>query len=164
MKNHLIDITITPEALTDMRAAVATLSTETEVFGIHLDEAQRKHSMKIGTRNESFVRDMLEFARQHPHLVPSGIDITAIQRDLTARDQITPLLFQIKALTRTLEDTHLALGIDLFNGTRGFYKAVKPIALINGVQDIIARIGQRFARQKKTTTEPAPVSTSSTDL
>ncbi|RYD84506.1 MAG: hypothetical protein EOP84_05310 [Verrucomicrobiaceae bacterium] len=164
MKNHLIDITIAPEALTDMRAAVTTLNTETAVFGVHLDDAERKHSQKLGTRNETFTREMLEFARQYPTLVPTGIDILAIQRDLTALDQVTPLLFQLESLTRTLRDTHTALGIDLFNGTRGFYKAVKPLADINGVQDVIARIGRRFANQGRRKVEPAPDSIDSSEL
>ncbi len=159
MKNHIIDATIAPESLTEMTAAVTTLNTEVGTFGIHLDETQRKHSMKLGTRNETFAREMLEFARQRPDLMPAGIDITAIQRDLAAMDQVTPLLFQLEALTRTLKDTHLALGIDLFNGTRGLYKAVKPIAEVNGVQDVIERIGQRFARRKRTSAEPASGST-----
>src|SRR5829696_8152361 len=98
MKNHLVDITIGAESLTSMNTAVTTLGTETAGFGVYLDESQRKHSMKMGTRNETFVRDMLEFARQRPELMPAGIDITALQRDLSARDQITPLVFQLKAL------------------------------------------------------------------
>src|SRR5687768_5244674 len=106
MKNHIIDTTITAESLTDMNAAAATLSTEVSTFGIHLDDTQRTHSQKMGTRNESFARDMVEFARQYPQLIPTGINFSAIERDLIARDQITPVLFQLKALTRTLEDTH----------------------------------------------------------
>ncbi|MHA3772928.1 hypothetical protein ACXR0O_15445 [Verrucomicrobiota bacterium sgz303538] len=159
MKNHIIDITIGAEDNTAMATAVTTLTTKVANFGIHLDDAQRKHSQKMGTRNETFAREMVEFARQHPNLVPAGIDFAAIERDLTARDQLTALLFNLKALTRTVEDTHTALGVDLFNGTRGMYKAVKPIALINGVQDIISRIGQRFEGQGKRKAEPALSST-----
>ena len=164
MKNHILDITITAESLTDMTGAATTLSTEVATFSVNLDEAQRKHSMKIGTRNETFARDMVEFARQYPQLIPTGINFAAIERDLIARDQVTPVLFQLKALTRTLEDTHLALGIDLFNGTRGMYMAVKPIAEINGVQDIIEHIGQRFAGQGRRPTAPAPSSIDSSGL
>jgi len=128
-----------------MTAAVTTLKMETAAFGINMDDAQRKHSLKIGIRNETFVRDMLEFARQRPDLMPAGINVAAFLRDLTARDQISPLVFQLEAILRTLKDSHIALGVDLYNGTRGLYKAVKPIAEINGVQDTIERIGQRFA-------------------
>ncbi len=164
MKNHIIDATIAPESLTSMTTAVTTLSTEIDTFGINLDDTQRKHSQKMGTRNETFAREMVEFARQYPHLKPAGIDFAAIERDLVARDQITPVLFQLKALTRTLEDTHLALGVDLFNGTRGMYMAVKPIAAINGVQDIIDRIGLRFAGQGRRPAAPAPGSMDSSGL
>jgi len=164
MKNHIIDTTISAETVTTMTTAATTIATQITTFGIHMDDAQRKSSLKLGTRNETFAREMLEFARLHPNLVPAGIDIAAIQRDLTARDQITPVLFQLKALTRTLEDTHVALGVDLYNGTRGFYKAVKPIAEINGVQDVITRIGQRFAGQGRKKVEATPDSIDSSGL
>ncbi|MHA3772349.1 hypothetical protein ACXR0O_12520 [Verrucomicrobiota bacterium sgz303538] len=164
MKNHIIDITIGAEDNTAMTTALTALTTKVGAFGIHMDDAQRKHSQKLGTRNETFTREMLEFARQYPSLVPTGIDIDAIQRDLTALDQVTPLLFQLEALSRTLRDTHTALGIDLFNGTRGFYKAVKPLAEINGVQDVLTRIGRRFAAQGRRKAESTPESLDSSAL
>ena len=156
MKNHLLDITITPESLTDISAGITAIKAEVSTFSLTMDDAQRKHSQKIGTRNETFAREMMEFARQRPDLRPGGINFAAIERDLIARDQVTPVLFQLKTLVRALEDTNMALGIDLFNGTRGMYKAVKPIAEINGVQDVIAQIGQRFARPRKSTTTATP--------
>jgi hypothetical protein len=156
MKNHIVDITIAAESLTTINAATATLNTQIDTFGIHLDESERKHSQKIGTRNESFAREMLDFAAQRPDLMPGGISVTALQRDRDARDQLTPILFQLQSLLRTLEDTHTALGVDFFNGTRALYKAVKPIAEINGVQDIVKQIGERFAGQGRRKSTPVP--------
>jgi hypothetical protein len=156
MKNHLIDATITAESVTTMAASLTTLLAELTPVGILLDDAQRKHYQHMGTRNETFSRDMLSLATERPELVPAGISLTALQRDLIARDQLTPILFQLKAITRLVEDTHTALGMDLYNGGRAMYKAVKPIALINGVADIIARIGLRFARPSKAATTPPP--------
>ena len=164
MKNHIVDATISAESTVAMNAAATTLRTEVDLFGIQLDDAQRKHSQKMGTRNETFSREMMEFARQYPQLMPAGIDVAALERDLVARDKVTPLLFQLTAMVRILEDTHTALGIDLFNGTRALYKAVKPIAEINGVQDIISRIGQRFAGQGSRTTPPPTTSIDSATL
>jgi hypothetical protein len=161
MKNHIVDITIAAESALSMGTAVTTLNTEVSAFGAHLDDSERKHSQKMGTRNETFSREMLEFARQRPDLMPAGISVAALQRDLLARDQITPLLFQLEALVRTLQDTHTGLGVDLFNGTRALYKAVKPIAEINGVQDVISRIGQRFEGQGKKKKLPVENSTGS---
>ena len=147
MKNHIVDATIAAESILAMNTAATTLRTEVDQFGVQLDDAQRKHSQKLGTRNETFSREMLEFAQQYPQLIPAGLDVAALQRDLVAREKITPLLFQLESMTRTLRDTHTAFGVDLFNGTRGMYMAMKPIAEINGVQDVMDRIGQRFAGQ-----------------
>lgn len=162
MKNHIIDATITPETLTTLTTAVTTLQQTLATFGVSLDETQRKHSLHIGTRNETFCREILELAQERPELVPAGISAAALVRDLVAREQLTPILFQLKALTRQVEDTHNALGIDLYNGCRALYKAIKPIALINGVADLIARICQRFARQGRRKTTPETVSAAAT--
>ena len=159
MKNHIIDATIGAESITAMTTAVTTLNTEVAEFSVNLDDAERKHSQKMGTRNETFAREMLDFAQQYPNLIPAIIDVAELQRDLVAREQITPILFQVEALARTLRDTHTALGIDLYNGTRAMYKTVKPIAAIHGVQDVINRIGLRFAEQGKRKTAPTPETT-----
>ena len=159
MKNHIIDATIGAESITAMTGAVTTLNTEVAEFSVNLDDAERKHSQKMGTRNETFAREMLDFAQQYPNLIPAIIDVAELQRDLVAREQITPILFQVEALARTLRDTHTALGIDLYNGTRAMYKTVKPIAAIHGVQDVINRIGLRFAEQGKRKTAPTPETT-----
>ena len=164
MKNHLIDVTIAPESITGIAAGITSIKAEVSTFSLKMDDAQRKHSQKIGTRNETFAREMLEFARQRPDLRPGGIDFAAIERDLTARDQVTPMLLELKALVRCLEDTHTALGVDLFNGTRGMYMAMKPIAEINGVQDVIDRIGQRFVGQGRRKKAPDTISLESSGL
>jgi len=101
-------------------------------------------------------------ARRSPS--ENRVDFAAIERDLTARDQITPMLLELKALVRCLEAPHTALGVNLFNGTRGMYMAMKPIAEINGVQDVIGRIGQRFAGQGKRKEAPDTVSLESSGL
>ena len=109
----------------------------------------------MGTRNETFAREMLEFARQYPHPGPyrnrhrrhrAGSDSPGIRSHQCSSNS--------RHSSRAIEDTHLALGIDLYNGTRGLYKAVKPIAEINGVQDVISRIGLRFAAQGRRKADP----------
>jgi hypothetical protein len=154
MKNYIIDATITAETITNISGGLTGIEQEIATFALTLDAAQRKHSLRIGTRNETFCREMMDLAQDRPELFPAGIDLAALERDVAARDKLTPILFRLKALTRQVEDTHIALGVDIYNGTRAMYKAVKPLALINGVAEIIARIGQRFAGQGRR--KPAP--------
>jgi hypothetical protein len=154
MKNHIIDATITAETITNVNTGLSGIEQEIATFSIVLDAAQRKHSLRIGTRNETFCREMIDLAREHPQLIPAAIDLAAIERDIAARDTLTPMLFRLKALTRQVEDTHIALGVDIYNGSRAMYKAVKPLGLISGVAEIITRIGQRFAGQGRR--KPAP--------
>jgi hypothetical protein len=147
MKNHLIDVVLTPETLADLTETVATLNAGVAEFALSMDRAQRKHHAKLGLRNETFSRAILDLADKKPEIVPATIDVGAVQRDLAAREQLLPLLWQLKSLTLLLENTTTALGIDIYEATRGIYKAAKVTAGISGTTAVLQEIGKRFANQ-----------------
>jgi hypothetical protein len=89
-------------------------------------------------------------------LVPPTIEVNALERDLTARQQLAPILVQLRNLTKLAEDTHAALGIDVYNGARALYATMKVTAKVNGIADIISRIGERFKANGQRSTEPVP--------
>lgn len=130
-----------------------------EPIAYTLDDDQRKRLHRMGLRNETFSRAALEVARQNPSIVPVTIDLTAIERDLTARDQLMSALFRLRRVTRLLKDTVIACGVDAYNGSRGRYKAMKVVAEINGMDEIVAELGERFAKQG-TPKEKAPADNS----
>ena len=161
MKNDITDITLAAESLLAIRTAITNLNTEFAVFTVTLDEAQRKHSQHMGQRNETFSRDITELAKERPELIPARLSIAAIERDIAAREQLTPLLLQLQTLTQRLLDTHSALGIDIYNAARAVYAYLKVGAEVNGISEALARIGARFAGQgrRQTSQDPAPVPT-----
>jgi hypothetical protein len=164
MKNHLIDITVAAEGQVALTASIAALRQELAVFAISLDPTQRKNYARLGLRNETFSRSVLDLARQKPEIVPNTIDVLALQRDVVARDLLLPLLLELKSSTQLLEDTTIALGIDIFESARGIYKSAKVTAGISGTSAIIREIGQRFAgqRRKKKSTPTTPTPTDGT--
>jgi hypothetical protein len=105
---------------------------------------------------------VIELARQNPGLIPATIELAALERDIAAREQLLPLLFRLQRLVRMLEDTTIALGVDMYEGARGLYKAMKITAEINGLVEVVAALGERFAaqgRRKQTPSEePTPTS------
>jgi hypothetical protein len=160
MKNHLIDVVLTPEALTDLTQTIAALNTGVAEFALSMDRSQRKRHAKLGLRNETFSRAILDLAAKKPDIVPATIDVAAVQRDLAAREQLLPLLWQLKSLILLLENTTTALGIDIYEATRGIYKAAKITAGISGTSAVLQEIGKRFAnqgRRKQAAQQPIPV-------
>ena len=168
MKKHLIDITPAPEDLTSANAHFTGIRSDLATTLHSLEDSDRKHTQKIGRRNETWCLEVMEIARQYPQVVPPGIDMAALERDLSARTAILPLLVASRQLNRMLEDTFLMLGADLFNGCRGLYKSMQILADLHGLQEIVASLGEHFAkspRQPKPPEEPtsSTTSTASTD-
>ena len=161
MKKHLIDITPSAESITSATAHFAGIRADLAGILHSLEESQRKHTRKLGRRNESWCMEVMEVARQHPDVVPSGISMAAIERDITAREVVLPLLVSSRQITRMLEDTYTMLGADLFNGTRGLYKSMKIMADLHGLEAIVASLGEHFARASRAT-EPAPATPTTT--
>ncbi|MHA3775711.1 hypothetical protein ACXR0O_29705 [Verrucomicrobiota bacterium sgz303538] len=155
MKKHLIDIVI---AADDMTAAAAHMT------GLHqklspalqiLQDGDRSRVQHLGTRNETFSMAAIELARQHPQIIPAGIDMTALERDIMARQQLLPMLLNARQLTRMLEDTVAMLGVDIYNGGRAIYRSAQLVGELYGLAEIVAQLGEHFAK--------APKSTSGTD-
>src|SRR5215216_2798150 len=93
MKNHIIDTTIAAEDVLLLGTTTTTLREKVDTYGITLDDAQRTNYQRMGIRNETFSRSILDLAAQRPDIVPAWVDIAAIQRDVAAREQLMPLLF-----------------------------------------------------------------------
>ena len=156
MKKHLIDVTFGAEAVTgagtDLTGAMTKLSPGLQV----LQDWERKRIRHLGTRNETFSMAAIEVARQHPAVVPAGIDMAALERDIAARQQLLPLLVRARQLVRMLEDTVSMLGADIFNGARGIYKSLLIVGELYGLAEVVAELSQHFARSASEPVEPAP--------
>lgn len=161
MKKHLVDMTVSAESLTTALADITGLETFLEPIAFALDDDQRKRLQRLGLRNETFSRGVIELARQNPSLIPATIDLEALERDITARDQLLPVLFRINRMSRLLEDTVIALGVDAYEGARGLYKTMKITAEGSGVADDLAVLGRRFSRTAPATGETEPAAQSS---
>lgn len=156
MKKHLVDMTVSAESLTGALADITGLEGFVEPIAFTLDDDQRKRLQRLGLRNESFSRGVIELARQNPALVPAQLNLAAIERDVTARDTLLPVLFRINRIARFLEDTVIALGVDEYEGARALYKTMKITAAGSGVADDLEALGRRFARTAPASGEAEP--------
>ena len=101
MKKHLIDITPAAEDITAATAHFTGLRQSLATILHSLEESQRKHTQKLGRRNETWCLEVMEVARQHPEVVPAGIDMAALERDIAAREIVLPLLVSSRLPSRT---------------------------------------------------------------
>jgi hypothetical protein len=167
MKPHLVDFTFTAEDLIAAAAGQAEAHERLAPGLKVLQDSNRRRVQHLGTRNETFAMAAIEIARQHPQVVPPGIDMAALERDIVARQQLIPFLVRSRQYTRMLEDTIAMHGVDLFNGGRGIYKTLQIVGDLFGLADSVAQLGEHFARGSReegdptagvTTTEPGKLS------
>ena len=150
MRKHLIDIAPTPASIASAHAHFHAIRTELAYVLHSLEDGERKHSQKLGRSNETWCMEVMEVVRQHPIVVPAGMSMAALERDLAAREMLLPLLIASRQITRLLEDTYVMLGVDVFNGARGLYKSMQLVADLHGLEEIVAKLSLHFARPPRT--------------
>jgi hypothetical protein len=145
-----LDITIPAEKLVNINAAFATLETEFD-FLIALDRTAAKRMAKMGLRNETFSRSVLEAAAQNPSLIPGALNLPALNRDLNAREVLLPLQQRAQRLHDRLFHTNLVLGADMYSGALAVYKTLKTFGAAAGLGMLLEDLGRRFTRKAPTT-------------
>jgi hypothetical protein len=157
----LIDIVPTAESITSVQAHITGIFTEFD-FMQSLEDDERKRLQRLGFRNETFSLGIIEIARQNPTLIPSRINLAQIGRDVDAREALLPVLLQLQALTRMLEDTHILLGVDIYKGALALYKVLQVVGDLEGLNELIAYYGQRFKKRNRTDGGTPPPAASGT--
>jgi hypothetical protein len=151
-----IDITIAAEKITVLNAAFTTIETELD-FLLALDPETAKHIARMGLRNETFTRGALAAAAQNPALIPSSLDMAALDRDLVAWEQLLPFRQRAQRLYERLNDTSLVLGADLYSGALAIYKVLKAFGPAAGLGGLLQELSRRFKAKAKTENPPASV-------
>jgi hypothetical protein len=150
MYKNRIDMTIAAEKLTTLNTLLTSLETECEIL-IPLDPVEAKRLAKMGLRNETFVRGVLDAAASNPALIPPTVDRAALERDKVAREQLLPIQQRVQRLHDLLASTNALLGADMYSGALAIYKTFKTFGPGAGLSMLLEDLGRRFARSKKAT-------------
>ncbi len=143
--NNRIDITTTAEQLAAAHTAAASLSNALP-FLVAMDPDERMKMLKMGERTEGFVRTALEAARQHPDTLPVLLDVEALERDLTLRDELAPFEMLFATMLQKVQDTRRLAGRDLYSGCLSIYQSLQRYGGTEGVDATLAQLGKRFKR------------------
>src|SRR6478735_8567258 len=87
-----------------------------------LTPAERKRRLKMGDKSEAFVVRTLLAARQHPHLIPRGYDLEAVEAQAALRPVLRALKMRLQVLLERLTDAHMLAGGTLLRECMGLYK------------------------------------------
>lgn len=153
MYQNKIDITMAQEDLTTADAAQTTLEGVYE-FCVSVPVEERKRLFKLGDQSMAFAYQILELAKINVDLLPRNLDLTAIERDMVAWEQLSDRSLRMRQLAERMEHTTMLLGSDFLGGTLAAYKALQLNGKAAGLEAVLADIGQRFAKRLKTVAEP----------
>jgi hypothetical protein len=147
MLQDRIDVIIVAEKLARVHEAFTTIETELD-FLVSVEPAVAKRLLRLGLRNETFTRGMLEAGAQNPTEIPQSVNLAALNRDLIARDQLLPVQKRAQKLYERLTHTNLLLGADLYSGALAIYKSLKAFGRAAGLGLLLEEFGRRFSKKK----------------
>ena len=96
---------------------------------VMLDQDELNALPKTGESTIQFVLENLEQAEKKPELVPGGVDLEEIKKDVELIRSIYKILKPLKTLEKKLEDSALLAGSEAYLPSISIYNAMKADAI-----------------------------------
>jgi hypothetical protein len=140
-------------AALDTAAAAAVTAKITEIqtllpFLIDLSPEERQSLPKMGDKSRAFVERCLELARQDDSFLPRNLDVSSFGSDVALFVALEPLRQRLAKLLELLEDTQILAGSEAYLAALDTYHAAKRSGKGSGLDDLLDRVGQRFANRR----------------
>ena len=155
MSQNLVSLALSNEQLAQAEQAITTL--EQILAGlVSLKPVERQRLTKMGQKSEVFCRQALRVLEQNPQIVPPGMDLAGAQADLSALDQLAPLLDRLQRLAERGRDTEMALGADIMDAALEGYALLKVSGRQQGLDGLRKELSSRWARNSTGSAESEP--------
>ena len=92
-------------------------------FLIGLTNEERKSLLSLYVANKVFSEDALTTAINNPTLVPSYINLTSMQNDLTIFNQLDEIMGLANQLCERIDDTRMLAGSEVYQASLTLYNA-----------------------------------------
>lgn len=145
LTSNRLSVTLTPAAITAIKAAIATVDTQLP-FLLGLTNAERKALPKIDVNNKVFVEDALTAINNNGGILPTYINAVEIGKDLELFEQLDELVQLVGQLYDKLKDTQMLAGSEAYVSSLVAYKlfASAADAGLPGAESIYNQLKQRF--------------------
>jgi hypothetical protein len=154
MPQNRISLTLLPDAVSDIEAAIGTMEYRlTDLIGLTPDE--RRELTKMGDKSEAFCRAAVTTLGNHQDVLPRSFDLEGYRADLAALDTLRPLLNRLQRVYDRMVDSEMALGSDVMVTSLEGYAHLKVAGKGDGLDTLRQALGARFDRKRRQETEPA---------
>jgi hypothetical protein len=155
---NLISVEFTPAETAQINAALDTIKGIIINKVINLTPDERRHYARVSNEMANWIVKVLGYMNQRPDLIPSYIDFVEFQKDVNARQAITPLFNKVTEIHEMFDDTNLLLGTDVYHTAIAFYRNVKIASQQNvpGSTNIYQDMQAQFPGRPKKLKPPTP--------
>jgi hypothetical protein len=124
-QQNLVNVTIPAAKLQTIKGLVEQLKTELAPYVTTLTEEERMSVLKLGDKSVAFVNKVKDYTVSNPEFVPPFLSLPDLLTDITAVDELTPILQGLQQITSNVDDTVMLSGSEAFIGSLMYYNAVK---------------------------------------
>ena len=145
--DNKISASISAQDMTDIMAAFATIKAKLP-FLINLTPAEKRRMPNISTERGGMVDTFTTEMGLHADLIPTYVDMTELQKDTALITQLEVIRACANELCEGINDTHQAVGSDMYLAYLSFYNNVKQAAkrAIVGADAIYQNLRRFFQR------------------
>jgi hypothetical protein len=144
-QDNQLSATVSAQDLTAISEALDAITARLP-FLINLTAEERQVYAKMGDKTVAFVEKALEYAREHPNLVPPYLNVAEFERDMALIRQLQAVARPVQSLAEALDDTIMLAGSESYSAALTFYSSVRTAKNLNvpGTKSIYDALRMRF--------------------
>ena len=155
--NNRLNVVATEVEINAVIDAINTINAKLP-FLLGLTVSERVALPSIDVANKAFTEDAINAALANPDLVPSYMQVSNIEKDITLFNQLDRIKVPLKQLLEKIEDTQLLAGSEAYMSALALYRLIGSAADagVPGADSIYDQLKRRFAGQGGTGTPAQP--------
>lgn len=154
MGQNLVGMHYTEQQWSAVDTALDALDLAFKPALVALGKQGRRTRVKMGDGSRPFCEQAHTAMAQNRQLLPPGIDLEEMARDLATHDALNRRLARLVQLVEHVRDTEIALGSDAMRAALDGYSFLKRHADGAAIDALREQMGERFAGQGKNNAEP----------
>lgn len=150
-----VSIQLTATEKTAMETSLTAVKNTLQPYLQSIAVEERITLPKIADGTLPFIRKVLNYCQTEPRFVSPYMELDEFQKDLTAFEELTSFIRQIKQLESQLDDTILLCGYEAYTAALSYYHTVKLASRMDvpGAKPVYEDLKNQF---KKTTRKEEP--------
>ena len=148
-KENIVSIQIPEKDLQTIIKKLQDIKTMMKPHLVALQPSERKNMLKMSDRTLPFVQKANEYAQSRQDFSPPYLNISELDIDLKAVEDLTRIYREVEQLGKSLDDTIMLSGSEAYGEALAYYQSVKQAAKRNipDAKSVYEDLRKRFERR-----------------